>query len=274
MPVSTVNFCCCPNEFNSVLYAVQLCKMFSDSSCGNTAIQVACGREKKTKPPKCQLQCKIRSRCHHTNEHKCHMGECPPCNEPCFLENDTTNCVHPCIARCHDSVKVLVSDKSFKPAGPWDVQVEKYEIMKLPHPKCEIKIPVECIGGHEIAPWPCWESKPNSCGRMCGRALSCGNHKCEKMCHTVDDKTSMMVRIVLPYTQILEFETNSNNKLYTIFYFEKLYHCSKINHVKNVWKCAVYRDWHPVVFINVRENVIQNHANHVQLLLKSLAIVD
>lgn len=162
-------------------------------SCGNTVIQVACGREKKTKPPKCPLSCKIRSRCHHANEHKCHMGECPQCNEPCLLENDTTNCIHPCTARCHDSVKVLISDKSFKPAGPWDVQQEKYEIMKLPHPKCEVKIPVECIGGHETVLWPCWDSKPNSCGRMCGRSLKCGNHKCEKMCHTVDDKISMTV---------------------------------------------------------------------------------
>lgn len=179
---------------------------FTDfSRCGNTVIQVACGREKKTKAPKCPLLCKIRSRCHHTNEHKCHMGECPQCNEPCLLENDTTNCDHPCTARCHDSVKVLVTDKNFKPAGPWDVQPEKYEIQKLPHPKCEIKVPVECIGGHETVQWPCWDSKPNSCGRICGRSLKCGNHKCEKMCHTVDDKTSMTVRIYYSFWSYFSF---------------------------------------------------------------------
>lgn len=121
------------------------------------------------------------------------MDECPPCNEACLLENDTTNCIHPCTVRCHDAVKVLVSDKNFKPAGPWDIQQEKYEIMKLPHPKCEVKVPIECIGGHEVALWPCWDSKPNSCGRLCGRALTCGNHKCEKMCHAVDDATSVTV---------------------------------------------------------------------------------
>lgn len=199
-------------------------------SCGNTAIQVACGREKKTKPPKCPLPCKIRSKCHHINEHKCHMDECPPCMEPCLLENDTTKCIHPCSARCHDAVKVLISDKNFKPAGPWDVQQEKYEIMKLPHPKCEIKVPVECIGGHEIALWPCWDSKPNSCGRNCGRALKCGNHKCEKLCHTVDDKTSMTVRTI----------STRSKRVNLNFVFPFVY--SKIDRAMNVSICAVYHD--------------------------------
>ncbi|XP_031617999.1 NF-X1-type zinc finger protein NFXL1 isoform X1 [Contarinia nasturtii] len=160
--------------------------------CGNTSMDVPCGREKKTKPPKCNLPCKIPSKCHHNNVHNCHMNECPSCNNICMLTNDVTNCEHPCRAKCHDAVKVLVVDKNFKPAGPWDIQPEKYEIRKLPHPKCEVKVPVECIGGHELALWPCWNSKPASCGRNCGRTLKCGNHLCEQMCHIVDDKTSKM----------------------------------------------------------------------------------
>lgn len=123
------------------------------------------------------------------------MGECPPCFERCLLRNDTTNCAHPCIARCHDAVKTQVVDKNFKPAGPWDIQPEKYEIKMLPHPKCEEKVSIECAGGHEIALWACWDAKPNiSCGRVCGRPLKCGNHVCEKTCHSVEDRKSILVR--------------------------------------------------------------------------------
>lgn len=163
--------------------------------CGNTSLTVPCGREKKTKPPKCSYLCKFASKCHHTNEHKCHMGECPTCVQPCLLANDVTGCEHPCQAKCHDAVKVLIVDKNFKPAGPWDVPVEKYEIQKQPHPPCGVKVPVDCIGGHENAMWPCWNSKPGSCGRPCGRALKCGHHVCEQQCHAVADYKSLAVII-------------------------------------------------------------------------------
>lgn len=171
--------------------------------CGNTTIEVPCGREKKTKSPKCNLPCKIPSKCHHLNAHNCHMNECPSCTEQCLLTNDVTNCDHPCRAKCHDAVKVQIIDKNFKPAGPWDIQPEKYEIQKLPHPKCEVKVPVECIGGHELALWPCWNSNPASCGRICGRNLKCGNHVCEQMCHTVEDKTSKQVKHLLDLRTIV-----------------------------------------------------------------------
>lgn len=155
---------------------------------------VSCGREKKTKPPKCLLPCKIFSKCHHTNPHNCHPDQCPPCKQQCLLANDVTKCDHLCLAKCHDAVKTQVVDKNFKPAGPWDIQTERYEIKKLPHPKCEVKVEVECIGGHERSMWPCWNSKPSSCGRVCGRSLKCGNHVCELTCHAVDDKTSIKVK--------------------------------------------------------------------------------
>lgn len=161
--------------------------------CGNTVITVPCGREKKTKPPKCQFPCKIPSKCHHTNEHKCHMNDCPTCVQQCLLANDTTGCEHPCTAKCHDAVKVQVIDKNFRPAGPWEIQPEKIEIRKLAHPKCEVKVAVVCLGGHEKALWPCWNSKPSSCQRICGRNLKCGNHVCQILCHPVEDQSSMAV---------------------------------------------------------------------------------
>lgn len=65
------------------------------------------------------------SKCHHDNPHNCHPYECPPCNQLCLLPNDTTNCDHLCQVKCHDSVKVSFIDKNFKPAGPWEKQVER-----------------------------------------------------------------------------------------------------------------------------------------------------
>lgn len=114
-----------------------------------------------------------------------------------MLKNDTTGCEHLCPVKCHDAVKTQIIDKNFKPAGPWDVQPEKYEIRKLPHPKCEEKIAVQCIGGHITELWPCWNSKPMSCGRICGRKLKCTNHVCEQFCHNVKTPESIEVSSVL-----------------------------------------------------------------------------
>ncbi|XP_058459485.1 NF-X1-type zinc finger protein NFXL1 [Malaya genurostris] len=153
--------------------------------CGGTTVDVPCGREKKIGSPKCRLPCRIHSKCHHTNPHSCHQGECPPCQQVCALVNDSTKCEHLCGAKCHDAVRVVTKDKNHKPVGPWDVPMEIVEIKKLPHPQCEVKVPVTCIGGHETSLWPCYNSKPATCGRACGRALRCGVHTCPLPCHTV-----------------------------------------------------------------------------------------
>lgn len=154
-------------------------------------IEVPCGRARKTKPPKCHLPCKKASSCHHENPHNCHEGSCPACIKPCNLPNDTTKCGHPCQARCHDSVMTRIVDKKWKPAGPWDVQPETIEFLKLPHPKCEQKVTTPCLGGHDTIQWPCWDSKPRTCGRPCARQLKCGNHLCTETCHPVSDLNSI-----------------------------------------------------------------------------------
>lgn len=66
------------------------------------------------------------------------------------------------------------------------------EIQKLPHPPCNVEVPVVCIGGHEKILWPCWNSQPSSCGRNCNRKLFCGNHFCQNQCHGVADLNSKM----------------------------------------------------------------------------------
>ncbi|XP_058066575.1 NF-X1-type zinc finger protein NFXL1 [Anopheles bellator] len=158
--------------------------------CGGTATEVPCGREKRASAPKCRLPCRIPPKCHHQNPHPCHTGDCPPCSKPCGEPNDTTKCEHPCSAKCHDAVRVVTKDKNFKPVGPWDVAQEIVEIKALPHPACEVKVPVMCLGGHETSDWPCSNSKPASCGRPCARLLKCGMHRCVLLCHKVTHRAS------------------------------------------------------------------------------------
>jgi NF-X1-type zinc finger protein NFXL1 len=159
-------------------------------SCGGTSISVICGREKKTKLPKCRLPCKIPSKCHHTNPHRCHEGVCSRCVQICNLPNDISRCGHLCQAQCHDYVKVVTKDKNFVPAGPWDVPVEKVEWKRIDHPLCEVPVEVTCIGGHETSPLPCHSAKSLSCGRKCQRKLNCENHVCQLECHSVVDRDS------------------------------------------------------------------------------------
>lgn len=73
---------------------------------------------------------------------------------------------------------------------PGEYAMEQILYKKLDHPQCDFKMSVTCIGGHETALWPCWNAKPTSCGRTCGRKLSCGNHGCNNVCHYVNDLKS------------------------------------------------------------------------------------
>ncbi|XP_032290175.2 NF-X1-type zinc finger protein NFXL1-like [Drosophila virilis] len=162
------------------------CKLESQVNCrcGKTRRSVPCGREKSARIV-CQELCRITSKCHHAIKHRCHKGECPPCVQPCGLPNDTSGCGHICKARCHAALRVP------KPADAPRAQQHKYEYRSLPHPRCEEGVRVACIGGHELATWPCWNSKPTSCQRKCARQLKCGNHRCQLVCHAVPQPEDM-----------------------------------------------------------------------------------
>ncbi|XP_016966713.1 NF-X1-type zinc finger protein NFXL1 [Drosophila biarmipes] len=155
------------------------CKLESQINCrcGKTKRSVPCGRERSARIV-CMELCRITAKCHHAVKHRCHKGECPPCGQVCGLPNDTSKCGHICKARCHEAVRVN-KPKEAKP------QAKKYDYKALPHPRCEEGVVVTCIGGHEVATWPCWNSKPSSCQRKCARQLRCGNHKCSLVCHSV-----------------------------------------------------------------------------------------
>lgn len=152
--------------------------------CKKTKITVPCGKEKVTKPPRCNLPCKHPPNCHHPQrqKHRCHFGDCAPCTQVCELA--LTACHHKCPQRCHDAVKVKVEDK-MKKQGPWDQPTTYIETVKKECPPCQLPMPVECMGKHEVGQFPCSDVKPYSCGRICGRELDCDNHICQRKCHVV-----------------------------------------------------------------------------------------
>lgn len=152
--------------------------------CGLTEKFVLCGQEKKAKPPKCKNPCRVPSKCHHTNKHLCHEGDCQNCSQICNLPLENSECGHLCTAKCHDYVKVITKDPNFKAYTPGELPDVIVEWKKLNHPPCEVLIEVPCLGGHEIASYPCHTAKISSCGRQCGRKLKCGNHFCKMECHS------------------------------------------------------------------------------------------
>ncbi|XP_053110346.1 NF-X1-type zinc finger protein NFXL1 isoform X1 [Hemicordylus capensis] len=161
-------------------------------NCGKTVLKVPCGRERTTKAPRCKELCRQAPTCHHPSreKHNCHFGPCPPCRQPCkkILEE----CGHSCPASCHDEALVKQTGLH-QPAGPWEQSAEPAFIQTaLPCPPCQVPIPTQCLGKHEVSPLPCHAARPYSCKRFCGRLLSCQNHTCMKECHKVtetnDDK--------------------------------------------------------------------------------------
>ena len=151
--------------------------------CGSTKTKVPCGKEKNTKPPKCREICSKKSNCHHKEQikHYCHPDKCPQCKQVCDKDRE---CGHKCTANCHDNVKVKVENKG-RPIGPWEEKGPDFVTKKLPCPPCPVLLSVPCLDKHEIADLPCHNSKPYSCGRLCGRKLSCTNHTCTRQCHRV-----------------------------------------------------------------------------------------
>lgn len=147
-----------------------------------------CGRGKKNRAPKCKELCKLPSKCHHEPPpHKCHLGDCTNCSQIC---DELLPCSHPCLAKCHDYVKVITKDKNFVAKLPGEAAAEKIEMKKLPHPPCETKLSIVCVGNHETTIMSCHQAKSLSCGRNCNRKLDCGNHFCKLSCHPVKNHES------------------------------------------------------------------------------------
>ncbi|CAN9509419.1 unnamed protein product [Ophioblennius macclurei] len=155
-------------------------------NCSSSVLLVPCGRERSTRPPHCKEPCRCPPSCHHPSRvpHRCHPGPCPPCKQPCLLP--LAGCTHTCPKVCHDLV--LVQSQQVQLAGPWEQPAGPAFTRKaLPCPPCEEPIPTSCFGEHEVSPVPCHRRGRFSCGRPCGRPLTCGNHTCGLECHLVTD---------------------------------------------------------------------------------------
>ncbi|XP_022103118.1 NF-X1-type zinc finger protein NFXL1-like isoform X1 [Acanthaster planci] len=163
--------------------------------CGSTSISVPCGREKVTKPPKCNKPCKIPPDCHHAvrDRHRCHFQRCPPCQQICG--KSLPHCNHRCPWQCHSAVLVKQIENKGARTAPWEPLPKSHlTVMDKPCPPCQVPIPTECLGKHEVQDLPCTFARPFSCKKKCGRLLACGNHYCALECHIVtgaEDETKV-----------------------------------------------------------------------------------
>ncbi|TRY60282.1 hypothetical protein DNTS_009655 [Danionella cerebrum] len=156
--------------------------------CGSTVVTVPCGRERSTRPPRCKQICRKPPPCpdHNPLQHRCHVGPCPPCMQICA--RPLPGCNHTCPASCHRESIVMPSNPQVVLSGPWEQRSAPVAVkMSLPCPPCALPVPRSCLGQHEMFDRPCHTlSLPSvSCGRVCGRTLSCGNHSCSLECHHV-----------------------------------------------------------------------------------------
>ena len=51
-------------------------------------------------------------------------------------------------------------------------------------PPCPFLVEKMCVGNHEMRKNVRCSIQEVSCGRLCAKTLSCGNHKCRKTCHS------------------------------------------------------------------------------------------
>ncbi|KAB1282212.1 NF-X1-type zinc finger protein NFXL1 [Camelus dromedarius] len=175
-----------------------------------------CGKHTKRMPCHksylCETKCvKMRDCQKHQCRRKCCPGNCPPCDQNCGRTLGCRN--HKCPSVCHrvDHQLAIIQVKkniavtlalvlhvinlakrfwrnAHQPTGPWEQHSEPVFIQTaLPCPPCQVPIPMECLGKHEVSPLPCHAVGPYSCKRMCGRTLDCQNHTCKKECHKVTE---------------------------------------------------------------------------------------
>ncbi|XP_071786319.1 NF-X1-type zinc finger protein NFXL1-like [Asterias amurensis] len=157
-------------------------KCFCESTC-NT---VPCGREKFTKPPRCNQPCKIPPNCHHAarDRHRCHFNRCQPCQQAC--DKPLPQCSHRCPWQCHTAVLIKQVENKGARAAPWEPKPQAHlTLVDKPCPPCQVPIPTMCVGKHEMQDVPCALIGPFSCKKQCGRMLACTNHHCTLECHLV-----------------------------------------------------------------------------------------
>ncbi|XP_055372263.1 protein shuttle craft [Condylostylus longicornis] len=142
----------------------------------------------------CGELCGRKDNCSHPCTLLCHPGPCPPCQAlitrqcgcgktvksmQCYLKGDIEcdlkcekilNCeLHTCEEKCHQGKC----------------------------PACTHKVDQICFCGKNERQVACTrdtiEKKTYSCGKLCGKDLTCGNHKCKDICHKGDCRPCKMI---------------------------------------------------------------------------------
>ncbi|KAK7499323.1 hypothetical protein BaRGS_00009298 [Batillaria attramentaria] len=132
----------------------------------------------------CELTCGRPLNCkQHKCEELCHRGNCKPCLQASF-EELTCRCgaevIYPPVPcgtpppSCHK-----LCTRRHNCEHPVRHTCHSDELC----PPCTELVQKPCMGDHELRKnVPC-HMTDISCGRQCGKALPCGQHKCQKPCH-------------------------------------------------------------------------------------------
>ncbi len=147
-------------------------------SCGQT-----CGRQKNFPKP-----------CPHPCDLRCHAGPCPPCThagplQSCFCAKETSS--RRCLDKNYDS-----GWSCGKTCGD-TMPCGKHTCPRSCHEglcgACEAEVEVRCYCGKVNTIMKCDDLEEEmesadwtgefDCHQLCGRAMDCGNHHCEKTCH-------------------------------------------------------------------------------------------
>ncbi|KAJ1815817.1 FKBP12-associated protein, partial [Coemansia sp. RSA 2598] len=141
------------------------------------ACTIVCGR---------QLSCK-----HHRCADACHSGLCPPCTvtspEPLVCDCGRTSvpapvpcgkALPPCRFPCQCS----------RECGHISLITHECHPSDTPCPPCPVLVATQCMcGARKLQSIPCHRTAAASCGRICGKLLPCGGHKCARSCHRPDE---------------------------------------------------------------------------------------
>ncbi|XP_063709907.1 protein shuttle craft [Culicoides brevitarsis] len=162
-----------------------------DVTCSKRCTKLkSCGRHKCNTDccidfdHQCLLVCNKKLTCgKHRCEEMCHKGPCRPCLISSFDElfcECGANVIYPPVP-C--GTKKPACEKPCPRSHPCEHPVLHNCHTAAKCPPCVIQTTKYCYGKHEQRKTiPCHEES-FSCGMPCGKSLSCGRHKCLKVCH-------------------------------------------------------------------------------------------
>ncbi|RUP45771.1 hypothetical protein BC936DRAFT_147757 [Jimgerdemannia flammicorona] len=136
----------------------------------------------------CKLVCGKKLKCgNHFCQMQCHKGHCYPCLEASF---DELSCscgrtkLYPPIACGTGLPRCQYTCTRAAACGHVSYTSHPCHEDDEPCPPCAFLVTRRCMCGNaEVRNTPCHRETP-SCGKVCGKRLSCGGHLCQRVCHS------------------------------------------------------------------------------------------